>query len=91
MYKHIKDCWNAIEKLTYWEGCTPDDLDNLLGQFPRWSGDWSWEVYESDDDYMLKVVNCYYDEQEESFKEEHDIYSPCLVFITKYLEAHEEV
>jgi len=89
MYNHIRDCWNAIEKLIDWEGCTPDDLRDLLDQFPRWSGDWSWEVYETDDDYMLKVVNCYYDEYECGFTEELDIFSPGQAFIYKYLEEYE--
>ena len=39
MYKHIRDCWNAIDELIDWDGCTPDDLEDLLGQFPRRSGD----------------------------------------------------
>ena len=86
MYKHIKDCWNAIEKLIYWSGCTPDDLEDLLGQFPRWSGDWLWEVYESDDDYMIRVTNCYYDEQAKMYCEDRDVYSPGELFIYKYKE-----
>ena len=84
MYKHIKDCWNAIEKLIDWEGCTPDDLEDLLSQFPRWSGDWSWEVYESDDDYMLKITNCYW--IDDDYNENQEVYSPGVIFINKYNE-----
>lgn len=84
MYKHIKDCWNAIEKLIDWEGSTPDDLEDLLGRFPRWSGDWLWEVYESDDDYMLRIINCYW--IDDDYYEDQDVYSPGELFIYKYNE-----
>lgn len=84
MYKHINDCWNAIEKLIDWAGCTPDDLEDLLGRFPRWSGDWSWEVYESDDDYMLRITNCYW--VDDDYYEDQEVYSPGEVFIYKYNE-----
>lgn len=84
MYKHINDCWNAIEKLIDWEGCTPDDLKDLLNQFPRWSGDWLWEVYESDDDYMLRITNCYW--VDDDYCEDQDVYSPGKIFIYKYNE-----
>ena len=84
MYKHIRDCWSAIEELIKNTNATPDDLEELLLQFPRWSGDWLWEVYESDDDYMLKITDCYW--IDDDYYEDQNVYSPGVIFINKYNE-----
>lgn len=36
-YRHIKDCWEAIEDIS-----TTSELEKLLEEFPRWSGDWEY-------------------------------------------------
>lgn len=84
MYKHINDCWKAIEELIAKENTTPDDLDNLLEEFPRWSGDWSWEMQEDDGEYTITINNFYWVDDE--YYEDADDYEPNQTFIDKYNE-----
>lgn len=53
-YKHINDCWKALETLSRLE-----DLEDTLDNFPRWSGDWDYKV--DADNAVVTVTNSYYD------------------------------
>ena len=37
IYKHINDCWRALEKCE-----SIEEVWRLFKEFPRWSGDWDW-------------------------------------------------
>ena len=63
-YKHINDCWNAIRKAT-----TYDELEDVIWEFPRWSGDW--EIVRNSENYC-RVINIYYDEQCETWDEDEE-------------------
>lgn len=58
-YKHIDDCWNAIR-----EAKTVEELDELFGNFPRWSGYWEW-FYDND---QVIAENTYYDTSTDSWE-----------------------
>lgn len=53
-YKHIDDCWKALKTLSRLE-----DLEDTLDNFPRWSGDWNYEV--DAENAVVTVTNSYYD------------------------------
>lgn len=55
-YKHIKDCWEAIENCK-----SLSKLKELFWEFPRWYGDWDYEINE--EDKIITVINNYYIEQ----------------------------
>ena len=58
-YKHINDCWAALNTLR-----DVDDIDRTLEEFPRWSGDWSWEI---NDDGDVVVTNHYIEYENDNY------------------------
>lgn len=60
-FKHINDCWSALEEVT-----TIDEMEDLLEEFPRWSGDWEW--YLKDD--IVVVNNTWFDKETEMYCDE---------------------
>ena len=57
-YKHINDCWNALE-----DAKTVEEVEDLFDDFPRWSGDWDWYVENGE----VVVENTYYDDYSEVY------------------------
>lgn len=53
-YNHIQDCWSEIRKAK-----TIEEVKDLFGKFPRWSGDW--DVMVENGRYV--VYNTWFDEQ----------------------------
>lgn len=53
-YNHIDDCWKALETLSKLE-----DLEDTLENFPRWSGEWNYEI--DVENAVVMVTNSYYD------------------------------
>ena len=58
-YKHINDCWNALE-----DAKTVEEVEDLFDDFPRWSGDWDWYVENGE----VVVENTYYDDYSEVYE-----------------------
>ena len=65
MYNHINDCWKALETLSRLE-----DLEDTLDNFPRWSGDWDYEI--DVENATVTVTNSHYDELSEDWEEDTD-------------------
>lgn len=63
-YKHINDCWNAFD-----DAKNPEDVQYIMDDFPRWSGDWDW--YEKDGE--IHVVNTYFDRGAEEYIDDERI------------------
>ena len=63
-FKHISDCWQYLR-----EAESREDLEERLGNLPRWSGDWT--VEKSEDNYCL-VINDYYDKSLDSYEQDSE-------------------
>lgn len=66
MYKHIKDCWNALAQCK-----SIEELVKMMGEFPNKFG--TWEISYMDHD-GIGITNYYYDEQGDSNEEESSYY-----------------
>ena len=62
-YNHINDCWKALKTLSRLE-----DLEDTLDNFPRWSGDWEYEI--DVDNAVVTVTNSHYDKLTEYWEED---------------------
>lgn len=51
-YTHIRDCWNALENAK-----SLSEMKELSDNFPRWSGDWSFDVIIINDVEMTVEVS----------------------------------
>lgn len=60
-YKHINDCWNAIENAK-----SKEEVEKLFEEFPRWSGDWT--IYVEDGHYT--VENMWYGEDTDTHNQD---------------------
>ena len=58
-YKHIKDCWRALEKCQ-----SIEEVEERFKEFPRWSGEWYWFY----DNGSFCVRNDYSDEETEDYE-----------------------
>ena len=68
-YEHINDCWADIRECT-----TREELEDVLANLPRWSGDW--DIIEEDG--YLTVENTYYDKQTDDYYTESETLDiPC--------------
>lgn len=62
-YKHINDCWDAVRQAE-----TYDELEDIIWDFPRWSGDWD---IVNENGYC-RIINSYYDENTETWDEDKE-------------------
>lgn len=66
VYKHIRDCWDAIESCNLLS-----ELEELFECFPRWSGGWDYHIDE--DNKTITVINdCYIEQIDEDRHEERE-------------------
>lgn len=61
-FKHINDCWNAIEDCE-----TIEEVRQVLGDLPRKFGEWWIDTVSEDGIPCYEVTNQYWDDQYEEF------------------------
>lgn len=66
MYKHIKDCWNALAQCK-----SIEELVKMMGEFPNKFGTWAISYMDNDG---IGITNYCYDEQAGADVEESDYY-----------------
>ena len=69
MYSHIKECWAAIH-----EANSIEEVNELIKNFPRWSGDWEimLEKYDDEEESHYVLVNSYWDPLAEDIESDEE-------------------